>query len=302
MGFLAGMVLASSVQGQVFLTNGLVAYYPLNGNANDASGNGNNGTTNDVKYVTNQFNVPNGAIQFNGGSSAVTVPASSSLNLTDSFTLSGWLSSKSLNQSVSGLIAKGGSSIATISWMARWGDEESHFSLWLGNGGTYQEFLSKGSYNFGTGTWEAFLVSFNITNGTVNIYTNGNLDSTYTTTLKPNSTPNGVLMLGNQVSFNGNQLVGCLDDIRIYNRALSTNEVQAVYQFESGEAQLVSASPALQLNTTNLAVGGSYQIQTSSDLINWTNYGTTFIATATNAPQYVGMTSLQGFYRIEPAP
>src|SRR5207248_1316313 len=29
---------------QSFLTNGLVAYYPLNGNANDTSGNGNNGT------------------------------------------------------------------------------------------------------------------------------------------------------------------------------------------------------------------------------------------------------------------
>jgi hypothetical protein len=28
------------------LTTGLVAYYPFNGNANDASGNGNNGTVN----------------------------------------------------------------------------------------------------------------------------------------------------------------------------------------------------------------------------------------------------------------
>ena len=42
-------------------------------------------------YVTNQLGVPKGAIQFSGGSSAVTVPAYSSLNLTDSFTLSGWL-------------------------------------------------------------------------------------------------------------------------------------------------------------------------------------------------------------------
>ena len=30
-------------QAQPFLTNGLVAYYPFNGNANDASGNGDHG-------------------------------------------------------------------------------------------------------------------------------------------------------------------------------------------------------------------------------------------------------------------
>ena len=35
--------LASYAQQPAFLTNGLVAYYPFNGNANDESGNGNNG-------------------------------------------------------------------------------------------------------------------------------------------------------------------------------------------------------------------------------------------------------------------
>jgi hypothetical protein len=33
---------------QVNLNNGLVAYYPFNGNANDASGNGNNATFNNA--------------------------------------------------------------------------------------------------------------------------------------------------------------------------------------------------------------------------------------------------------------
>jgi hypothetical protein len=65
---------------------------------------------------------------------------------------------------------------------------------------------------------------------------------------------------------------------------------------------LASVSPALCLNTTNLVVGGNYQIQTSGDLTNWTNYGAPFIATATNEPQYVNVTASQGFYRIEPAP
>ena len=35
-------------------TNGLVAYYPFNGNANDASGNGNHGTVNGAILANDQ--------------------------------------------------------------------------------------------------------------------------------------------------------------------------------------------------------------------------------------------------------
>jgi hypothetical protein len=43
-GIFAIVSLAMQTHAQSFLTNGLVAYYPFDGNANDASGNGNNGT------------------------------------------------------------------------------------------------------------------------------------------------------------------------------------------------------------------------------------------------------------------
>jgi len=39
-----GVGLATNGHAQTFLTNGLVAYYPFNGNDNDASGNGHNAT------------------------------------------------------------------------------------------------------------------------------------------------------------------------------------------------------------------------------------------------------------------
>ena len=42
-------------------TNGLVAYYPFNGNANDASGNGNNGIPSNASLVTDRFGTANGA-------------------------------------------------------------------------------------------------------------------------------------------------------------------------------------------------------------------------------------------------
>src|SRR3954470_9200891 len=52
---------------QVNLNSGLLAYYPFSGNANDASGNGNNGSPlNGVLLTTDKFNNPNSAYRFDG--------------------------------------------------------------------------------------------------------------------------------------------------------------------------------------------------------------------------------------------
>ncbi|MBK7031388.1 MAG: hypothetical protein IPH45_20325 [Bacteroidales bacterium] len=47
-------------------TNGLSAWYPFNGNANDLSGNGNDGTVNGATLTTDRFGNPNSAYSFNG--------------------------------------------------------------------------------------------------------------------------------------------------------------------------------------------------------------------------------------------
>lgn len=47
-------------------TNGLIAYYPFTGNANDASGNGYNGTVTGATLIPNRFGSSNSAYHFNG--------------------------------------------------------------------------------------------------------------------------------------------------------------------------------------------------------------------------------------------
>jgi hypothetical protein len=49
-----------------FLTNGLVAYYPLDGDAKDHSGYGNDGTFVNVVPVADRFGQPGGAVSLNG--------------------------------------------------------------------------------------------------------------------------------------------------------------------------------------------------------------------------------------------
>src|ERR1035437_6374375 len=92
-----GLSIAVNSQAQTFLTNGLVAYYPFNGNANDASGNGNNGTVNGAVLAQDRLGASNSAYSFNGSNSAITF-SSVPLTQVDNWTLSAWVNPASLNQ------------------------------------------------------------------------------------------------------------------------------------------------------------------------------------------------------------
>ncbi len=47
-------------------TNGLMGYWPFNGNANDESGNGNNGLVNGATLTNDRFGLSNKAYSFDG--------------------------------------------------------------------------------------------------------------------------------------------------------------------------------------------------------------------------------------------
>ena len=53
-------------------TTGLIAYYPFNGDANDASPNGNNGIVQNAALTTDRFGATNKAYRFNGINSVIT--------------------------------------------------------------------------------------------------------------------------------------------------------------------------------------------------------------------------------------
>lgn len=77
----------------VDLEDGLVAYYPFNGNANDESGNGNDGEVNGATLAVDRKGKTAKAYAFDGESSVITVTDSAGvLNLSGNvnFTMSLW--------------------------------------------------------------------------------------------------------------------------------------------------------------------------------------------------------------------
>lgn len=57
-------------------TNGLVAYYSFNGNANDESGNGNHGIVHGATSTSDKFSNPNSAYWFDGIDDYIQLPIS----------------------------------------------------------------------------------------------------------------------------------------------------------------------------------------------------------------------------------
>ena len=91
---------ASTTTGMnVEINDGLVAYYPFNGNANDESGNGNNGTPmENVTLTTGVHGEANGAYQFGGTDNPgnIHVPNSESLQIGDEWSFAAYVKPMSI--------------------------------------------------------------------------------------------------------------------------------------------------------------------------------------------------------------
>jgi|APIni6443716594_1056825.scaffolds.fasta_scaffold03468_1 hypothetical protein len=71
--------------------NGLVAYYPFNGNADDESGNGNNGTVNGASLASDRFNNINKAYAFDGTSNYINVPDATTIRPGLEISITAWV-------------------------------------------------------------------------------------------------------------------------------------------------------------------------------------------------------------------
>ena len=96
-------------------TNGLVGWWPFNGNANDISGNGNNGTFNGTAGLWyDRFGSANSAIATDGG--FVNVPNSATLQFNGGITISAWISPNVFNNPSIAWFSKGTNVGAPYSW------------------------------------------------------------------------------------------------------------------------------------------------------------------------------------------
>jgi hypothetical protein len=225
-------------------TNGLVARYDFNGSANDTSGLGRHGVLHNVTPTSNRFGNGTSAYSFNGTNAYVEIADHRVFSVATAGTLSisVWMRPGTLtfpDTEGTGYVHWLGKGVAgQHEWAFRMYSSdniegrENRTSFYLFNlvGG-----LGAGSYvqeTVAPGTWYHYVAVVNMSTDTIRWYKNGVLkdqdpfiNSEYHITPRNGTAP---VRIGTK-DF-ASYFKGAIDNIAIYNRALSATEVEQLYK------------------------------------------------------------------------
>jgi hypothetical protein len=205
----------------------LVAYYPLNGNGRDKSGNHIDGSVIGTTRIRDRFGIPNKALAFNGGSDRIVCGNAPQFNFQDAFTISAWVKPNGDKENTY-IVAK-----YDFDFAVGFGSPHSYglgvagipfpYSFVGGDSG-YSDLIGW-SAPMNAGQWYALATVYDGQN--LKLYVDGNLIGQNSVGAFPpfvNSVP--LTIGGTSV---GQGFSGGIDDVRIYNKGLSVEEIQAQY-------------------------------------------------------------------------
>ena len=216
---------------------GMVAYYPFTGNAQDASGLNHHGTVVGAQLAVDRFGDLGRAYQFDGVASHITVPDSQAFDFRD-YTISLWFAADRFPSGVpivgDGLFllskgrhnlelhagAPGGSGVSGVRFLPRPGASPSNY--WDTPADTYR-----------TNEWEHLVAVWQPSAGAVHIYING-VEKPLTGDAVSGFGEDDWSPLEIGIRHDGTlPFLGRIDDVRIYNRALNSAEVLQLNAVES---------------------------------------------------------------------
>jgi hypothetical protein len=224
-----------STRGEV-PTNGLVLYLPLNGNVNDSTSNALNGFNNGATPIADRFGKPKKAMYFNG-SSYIYIPGYPALNLTQDKTVSCWvyLPSTITMNNYPTLIHKDEPLMSCTYSICLTNDagyysNQYKFDYYYASGSNHYQILSKQLYTNYKDQWINVVGVYDYTSGYSKIYFNGILSDSIYVGAKISNSSNSTLNIGCGKTTNSNSYFkGYMDDVRIYNRPISKEEVMSLY-------------------------------------------------------------------------
>jgi len=195
----------------------IVNWWPGDGNANDIIGSDNGTLIGGVTFAPGKVGQ---AFSFDGSTGYVQVPDSPSLDITGSLTLDVWVQLNRVGYQY--IMAKGDNFTGALDEYQLIASGTVEFAL--GDGTNIYELFGKTPLN--AGEWYNIAAVYD--GSTQIIYVNGTQDAMAAIgniTLYTN--PSYPLYIA--ASGGGDCLAGLIDEVQIYNRALSASEIQAIY-------------------------------------------------------------------------
>jgi hypothetical protein len=211
------------------LRDGLIAYFPFNGNANDESNNGNNGVVQGAISGSDRFGNSNRDYIFNGVDSKIVVN-NNTLALTGPFSISCWIKINNLTQpSYDGaIVSQIYNTRFLLSYRSWAGEKGMAFYYTAANAKNFVGLYAKNWSPF-LSQWYNCILTYN-PNTNVTCYINGLVQ--FTSNIVPANLTNPV---DNQITIGsgGNSFYfnGEIDDVRFYNKVLNSNEISYLNNF-----------------------------------------------------------------------
>jgi hypothetical protein len=229
---------------------GLVAWYGLNGNVNDASINGNHCTNYGATTTTDRNGNANSAYAFDGVSNYLerTTP-SYTFNPSGNFSFSIWVKKASANTGI--MLMSGTGTTGVFIWLLQGNNTgTSYFGTNM-----QQSAWTWATCPYSLSQWEHYVGVYTGSNGLMKFYKNGVFQSSATYTYTSATASSIPLYIGKGIS-SGN-FHGDIDDIGIWNRALTQCEITDLYAgtttvlpVNAGLDQTVCAGQSVTLTAT----------------------------------------------------
>jgi len=209
------------------LANGLVSFYSFNGNANDSVGV-NDGVASDITYDFDRFGNPNQTANFNGNSSSYISINNTSLDLPVPFTISSWIKFHP------GEGFQGPRIFSTSSYELTTDLSDNDRYIYMNVADSVGVETIKSSVAIPADQWSQITGVWS--SGLLQLYINGNLSSQKYTSIIPDYSRWGNATIGvNSGSIYNDNYAGLIDDVAIWNTALSSSQVSQLYTLQLPE-------------------------------------------------------------------
>ncbi len=208
--------------------------YDTSGNNLHGTWSGSSGTQTSVGTCTTSGSAwGNGAsgkysssLNFDGSDDMITVPHPTGGQLdfgsTSSFSMAAWVKTSDTTGTYHTILEKGGYSTTSRFTLFTYGDGKAR--VYIADGTTSRNIQSNSTVN--DGQWHHIVGQINREDSTIQIFIDGKLDQTAPLNLSGSVTSTNVLRIGGPGPFSFN---GQIDDVQIFNYALSADQIAKVY-------------------------------------------------------------------------